>query len=404
MVVVGGFIDVTMRALIVHNFYRSENASGENLSVLDEVDGLRERGWDVELITSDSDVITEGDVPLADLGVRPVFSARSVRRVRDAMKRFRPHVALVENLFPLHSPWVIRTLRSSGVPVAAGVRSYRMICARSTIYRDGAVCRDCIGSTLNLPAVRHGCYQNSPLRTIPMAASLALHRSTFASIDRYLAVSDFVRTELIDAGFDASRIVVRPNFVNDPGAMGDTPGQGFVFAGRLTEDKGVAEMLAGWKQSEVWREQTLKVAGTGRLAHLVEQASANFNVAPLGLVPHDDMLQIVRDAAVTVVPSSWPEPFGRGVIEAAARGRASLVSSSGGVASLVDDDVTGWTADPSAEGLAEGFRRAADADTQRRYGVAARTRFLDRYTRAASIGVLDEQLRELAQTGVDFTS
>lgn len=395
---------MTMRALVIHNFYRSENASGENLSVLDEVDGLRGRGWDVELITSDSDVITEGDVPLSDLGVRPVFSARSVRRVRDAMKRFRPHVALVENLFPLHSPWVIRTLRNGGVPVAAGVRSYRMICARSTIYRDGAICRDCVGSTMNLPAVRHGCYQNSPLRTIPMAASLALHRSTFGSIDRYLAVSEYVRTELIDAGFDGSRIVVRPNFVNDPGPVDGTPAQDFVFAGRLTEDKGVAEMLAGWKQSEVWREQTLQIAGTGRLAHLAQQAAADLNITALGLVPHHEMLQIVRDAAVTVVPSSWPEPFGRGVIEAAARGRASLVSSSGGVASLVDDDVTGWTADPSPEGLAQGFRRAADRAAQLRCGIAARERFLDRYTRDASIGVLDEQLRELAHTGVDLTS
>jgi glycosyltransferase involved in cell wall biosynthesis len=394
---------MTMRALVIHNFYRSENASGENLSVLDEVDGLRERGWDVEMISADSDVITDGGVRLTDLALRPVFSGRSVRRVRSAITRFRPHVALVENLFPLHSPWVIRTLRNAGVPVAAGVRSYRMFCARSTIYRDGAICRDCVGSALNLPAIRHGCYQGSPLRTVPMATSLAFHRSTFASIDRYLAVSDFVRDELIDVGFDASRIVVRPNFVDDPGTPDDTPGTGFVFAGRLTDDKGVAEMIDGWKRSNVWREQPLQVAGSGPLSHLVEDAARDFNVTWLGLVPHDEMLDVVRDAAVTVVPSSWPEPFGRGVIEAAARGRAALVSRSGGVAGLVDDDVTGWTAEPTPDGLAEGFRRAADSGAQVRCGIAARARFLDRYTRDASIGVLDEQLVDLARRGVDLT-
>ncbi|MFN3257620.1 MAG: glycosyltransferase [Ilumatobacter sp.] len=388
-----------MRVLVIHNFYRSENASGENLSVLDEIEGLRNRNWDVEVLSADSDVITDGDVPLADLAIRPIYSRRSVRRVRESIRRFRPHVALVENLFPLHSPWVVKTLHEAQVPVAAGVRSYRMLCAKSTLYRDGAACRACLTSRWNLPAIRHGCYQSSPIKTAPMALSLALHRSTFASIDRYLAVSDYVRDELIDAGFDAERIVVRPNFVDDPGPPDSSPGDGFLFAGRLTEDKGVAPMLDGWVRSEVWRHQTLHVAGTGPLDELVRE-HADRGVVPLGLVPHEQILDVVRTAAVTVVPSTWPEPFGRGVIEAAARGRASLVSNGGGVASLVDDGVTGWTTEATPDGLADGFRRAADLEAQRRFGDAARRRFLERYTRDASIGVLDRELSVLATSGV----
>lgn len=389
-----------MRALVVHNFYRSENASGENLSVLDEISGLRDLGWDVEVISSDSDVIGEGDIALADLALRPIYSRRSVARVRDAARRFRPHVALVENLFPLHSPWVIRTLRSLGVPVAAGVRSYRMFCAASTLFRDGGPCRDCVGSIANLPAVRHGCYQNSPLRTIPLSSALALHRSTFRSIDSYLAVSGFVRDELISAGFDADKIVVRPNFVDDPGKPGDSPGDGFLFAGRLTEDKGVGPLLEGWKRSGVWREHRLRIAGSGPLASLVDELDPVHRVEPLGLVPHDQMMPIVGSAAVTVVPSLWPEPFGRGVIEAAARGRASLVCRSGGVASLVDDGVTGWIGEPNAEGIAAAFRRAADRGEQARCGAEARRRYELLYTRDASLAVLDEQLRQLAHRGI----
>ena len=385
-----------MRVLVIHNFYRSENASGENLSVRDEIDGLRSLGWEVEALTADSDVIGLGHVPLHDLAIRPIYSRRSVLRVREAIRRFRPHVALVENLFPLHSPWVVRTLHDADVPVAAGVRSYRMVCVKSTLFRDGEACRDCIGSRFNLPAIRHGCYQNSRTRSVPMAASLALHRSTFASIDRFLAVSDHVRDEMIGAGFDAARIAVRPNFVDDPGEPDGADGEGFVFAGRLTEDKGVAEMIDGWRRSEVWRHESLRIAGSGPLEGLVRDAAVDASVIPLGLVDHEEMMQVVRDAAVTVVPSSWPEPFGRGVVEAAARARPSLVSRRGGVAGLVVDDVTGWIVDPTPEGLAEGFRRAADRNARRRAGDAARRRYLERYTRASSLGVLDEHLRDLA--------
>lgn len=389
-----------MRALVVHNFYRSENASGESLSVLDEIDGLRDLGWDVEVISSDSDVIARGDVSFGDLALRPIYSRSSVARVRDATRRFRPHVALVENLFPLHSPWVIRTLRSRGVPVAAGVRSYRMFCAASNLYRDGSSCRDCVGSVANLAAIRHGCYQNSPLRTVPMSTSLALHRSTFRSIDTLLAVSGFVRDELIGAGFDAAKIVVRPNFVDDPGAVDPSVGDGFLFAGRLTEDKGVGAMLEGWKRSGAWREHRMRIAGSGPMETLFADLEPIHRVEPLGLIAHDEMMEIVRSAAVTVVPSLWPEPFGRGVIEAAAHGRASIVCRRGGVASLVIDGETGWIAEPDADGIAAAFRRAADRSEQARRGSAARRHYERYYTREASLTVLDDQLRRLARRGV----
>ncbi len=391
---------MTLRALVIHNFYRSENASGENLSVRDEIDGLREYGWDVEVISADSDVIGSGAIPLHDLALRPIYSRRSVNRVREATRRFRPHVALVENLFPLHSPWVIKVLRQAGVPVAAGVRSYRMMCVRSTLYRNSAPCRECLASSFNIPAVRNRCYQDSTLRSVPMAASLRIHRPTFLAVDALLAVSEFVRDELIDAGFDADRIVVRPNFVGDPGHVDGDFGEGFLFAGRLTDDKGVAPMLDGWIRSEAWHSSRLLVAGSGPLAAAVEGMDPRHRVEALGLLAHDEVLELIPRTAVTVVPSMWPEPFGRGVIEAAARSRPSLVTDAGGMASLVVDGETGWIADASVAGLAEAFRRAVDVDDQQRFGEAARRRFEQCYTRAASLDVLDETLRRVAEQGI----
>ena len=385
---------VSRRVVVLHNFYRSENASGENLSVLDEVDGLRELDWDVEFVSADSDVIADGGVPLHELALRPIRSGPSIARVEDTLRRFRPHVALVENLFPLHSPWVIRTLRSAGVPVAAGVRSYRMFCAKANLYRDGRVCRDCVGSVANVPAIRHGCFQDSTANTVPMAISLRVHRGTFRSIDRLLPVSEHVADELVGAGFDRSRITVRPNFVADPGRREVTDGDGYLFAGRLTDEKGVEVLLEAWRRSGMGRGDVLRVVGSGPLAGLVDEYAAD-GVESLGLVDHERALELIEASAVTVVPSLWPEPFGRGVIEAAARSRPSLVSAVGGVGDLVDDGVTGWVAAPDVESWSDGLRRAADPAARRRLGDAARDRFEQRYTREVSLGVLDGALDDL---------
>jgi glycosyltransferase involved in cell wall biosynthesis len=392
-----------VRALVIHNFYRSENASGENLSVRDEVTGLRDLGWDVEVLSADSDLINPAQLSLARVATRPIHSVAGVRRVNEAIGRFRPHVALVENLFPMHSPSAIRALRKAGVPVAAGVRSYRMWCAASTMYRDGAPCRDCVGSVANLPAVLHGCYQGSSARTLPMAVSLTVHRPTFREIDAFLAVSEHVRDELVAARFPAARVIVRPNFVPDPGpSTDDVIGSGFLFAGRLSEEKGVRLLLDAWERSGVWRTDTLTLAGSGDLLDLVRAQRAELRVEALGLLDHDTLMQRLGSAAVMVVPSVWPEPFGRGVIEAAAAGRPSLVTRVGGLPSLVVDGSTGWVADPDPDDLAAGFRRAADATARQLAGVAARRRFLKHYTREVSMGILDVTLRRLAIRGRDL--
>ncbi len=392
-----------MRVLVIHNYYRSANASGENLSVRDEIAGLRDLGWDVEVLSADSDVIGSEQVGLAKVALRPVHSPRSVRRVRDSIDRFRPHVALVENVFPMHSPSVIRVLQGAGVPVAAGVRSYRMWCAASSMFRDGAACRECVGSFVNFPAIRHGCYQNSPARTVPMAASLRLHRSTFRAIDTFLAVTDHVRDELVAAGLAANRIVVRPNFVPDPGVPHPVaPGAGFLFAGRLSAEKGVGLMLDAWERSGVWASDRLSIAGSGDLFDHVASQRAELAVDAVGLLDHEALIDRLRATAVMVVPSMWPEPFGRGVIEAAAVGRPSLVTNAGGLPSLVVDGSTGWIAEPDVGSLAAGFRRAADPSARLAAGQAARTRYAERYTREVSLGILDVTLRRLALRGRDL--
>ena len=264
--------------------------------------------------------------------------------------------------------------------------------------------RDCVGSFVNAPAVLHGCYQDSPLRSVPMAASLRLHRSTFRSIDAFLAVTDHVADQLRSVGMPDDRIVVRPNFVPDPldgddGTATTPDGHGFLFAGRLSAEKGVELLLDAWDRSGRWAHEPLFVAGSGDLDHLVRDRPADQQVVPLGLVDHAQLMDHVRASAVTVVPSTWPEPFGRGVIEAAALGRPSLVTDAGGLPSLVVDGSTGWVAEPTVDGLAEGIRRASDPVARRGAGHAARRRYEERYTRDVSLGILDDTLSTLARRG-----
>ena len=102
--------------------------------------------------------------------------------------------------------------------------------------RDGRVCEDCLGK-LPWRGVVHRCYRGSAAGSAALAASLGLHRraGTFRHVAAFLAVSEFVRDKHVEAGMDAGRIRVKPNFVA-PMPRRAGPGGDFLYLGRLSPE------------------------------------------------------------------------------------------------------------------------------------------------------------------------
>ena len=68
------------------------------------------------------------------------------------------------------------------------------------------------------------------------------------SVNGYLALTDFARDKFIENGIPPEKIHVKPNFVYpDPGER-SAPGNFALFAGRLSEEKGLATLLAAWSR------------------------------------------------------------------------------------------------------------------------------------------------------------
>jgi glycosyltransferase involved in cell wall biosynthesis len=82
-------------------------------------------------------------------------------------------------------------------------------------------------------------------------------------------------------------------------------------------------------------------AGKGELA-----PPAREDIHVLGSVPQPTLFALYRAADVVVVPSVWPEPLSRVLIEAMHFGRAVVATRVGGTPELVEDDVTGVLVPP----------------------------------------------------------
>jgi glycosyltransferase involved in cell wall biosynthesis len=374
-----------MKVVVAHNRYSSAQPSGENTVVDAEIAQLRGAGVEVVPFLRSSDEI--GSLPFtqkAMLPLGPIVSPPAVKALKQLIKTERPDVLHLHNPYPLISPWIVKTARAHGLPVIQTVHNYRQVCANGLYFRDGHICHDCRGRAVPLPAVVHACYRGSRAQSALMATALTVHRGTWRGVDRYLALTDAIAAHLRDFGIPDERIVVKPNSVPDPGPPAPL-GEGFLFVGRLSPEKGVSLLLDAWARRP---EGTLRIVGDGPLRPLVESRS---DVVFLGPQNQEGVRAAMRDSAVLLVPSTWHDVLPTVILEALAAGRPVLGTDLGGIPYLVGD--AGWTVPPTVDALAAALpvARASAPDL----AAAARKRYESTFTPELLTGRLVDIYRSL---------
>ncbi|MEV4845855.1 glycosyltransferase family 4 protein [Micromonospora matsumotoense] len=328
-----------MRIVVAHNRYREAQPSGENTMVDSEIGQLTAAGVEVlPFIRSSDEIPSMPKSAKVLLPISPIYAPRAQQDLSRLLTEHRPDVLHLHNPYPLLSPWVVRTAHKHGVPVVQTVHNYRQVCSSGIYFRDGVICQDCKGRALAVPSIVHRCYRDSRAQSALMAATLAVHRGTWRSVDRFIALTSAIADHLTDYGIPAERIVVKPNAVPDPGAP--TPlGDGFLFLARLTPEKGVDLLLDAWRRHPVGSLGMLRVAGDGELRPLVEAAAAErADVVYLGQLDRAGVRAAVEASAVVIAASMWHDVLPTVIIEALASGRPVLGTALGGIPYLVGAD------------------------------------------------------------------
>lgn len=383
---------------MAHNRYRSAQPSGENRVVDAEIGQLTAAGVEVLPLLRSSDDIPA--LPRADralLPVSPLWNRAAARELATLIREHRPDLLHLHNPYPLLSPWLVRTAHRYGLPVVHTVHNYRQVCAAGIYFRDGGICHDCRGRRLGVPAVMHRCYRGSRAQSAVMAVTLAAHRPTWRSVDRFVALTAGIAEHLESYGVPPERIVVKPNAVADPGPPAPL-GDGFLFAsGRLAPEKGLGLLLDAWARHPDGALGPLRIAGDGPQRGLAEQVAASrSDVDYLGPLDGPGVAAAMRASAVVVATPLWHDVLPTVVIEALAAGRPVLGTGLGGVPFLVGD--AGWVVEPAAAALAAALPAAAVQAPHR--APAARSRYLQTFHPHVVTRALLDIYRSVAGTGV----
>lgn len=169
---------------------------------------------------------------------------------------------------------------------------------------------------------------------------------------KLLAVSEFLADRAVAAGLDARKIEVHYQGIDTsfftPAAIrpSDDELPVVLFAGGLSERKGIRDLLRASSIAQLRSPHRLVVAGGGELEREVHAETANnTRIELIGPQNRTDIRKWMRQASVLVVPSrthsGWQEAAGLVALEAAACGTPVVAYDCGGLREMMIDAETG---------------------------------------------------------------
>ncbi|MBN1545808.1 MAG: glycosyltransferase family 4 protein [Syntrophaceae bacterium] len=388
-----------MNVVMVHNYYGSSAPSGENEVFEAECQLLQEKGEEVIKFTRHSDDIRKrGVIGTIEGGLSTPWNQFSLLRLKKMLRSKMPTILHVHNSFPLLSPSIFYSCKGTNISPVLTLHNYRTFCAAGIPMRGGKSCTECIEKRSVWPALKHGCYRNSRIATLPIAVMVELHRRLKTwerRVDAFIALTSFQREALSNGGLPRHLVHVKPHFypnAPEPLALSDRELK-VVFMGRLGIEKGVHVLLKAWKR---WGNAAplIEMIGDGPERPALEDMVRTFGLADkvkiIGQLPFAEAQARLARSRLLVVPSVWFEGFPMVIREALALGVPVAASNLGSMPCLVEEALTGTLFEPGdPEDL---LRKVAAAWAEQGrlavWGKAARREFEQKYTADANFAIL----------------
>jgi UDP-glucose:(glucosyl)LPS alpha-1,2-glucosyltransferase len=221
---------------------------------------------------------------------------------------------------------------------------------------------------------------------------------------RVVTVSAYLRGRLLEGLADGATVAVLPNCLDLSRLPPPLPREQLIlFAGRVVRDKGADTFvracaralpaLPGWRAAMLGADRFGAHSPETPFLRALRREAAAAGVVMEGWRPRSEVLAAMARAAIVVVPSRWPEPFGLTALEAMASGAALLCAPRGGLPEVTGDAAVAIDPDdPSA--VAEAIVALAQDPARRAALGEAGRRRAARFDAAAAAAALAAMRRE----------
>lgn len=367
---------------ILHAYNRHRGGGGADNACDATIRLSVEQGLDVEVFARSSLDLGEGLRGKVKAFVSGVYAADAVSDFRDHLRRSRPDVVHVHELYPLISPWILPVCSAAGIPVVMTCYDFRLTCPIATHFRRGRICHQCAGGREHRSVINN-CRGN-PAESLAYGLRGMVARRFrlfYDHVSCFIVLSEFSAEWLTDhAGIKPDRILLNPCVIPLPSEPVADPGAGAYvgYAGRFVPEKGVEILVEAARRAAL----PLKLAGDAPSHPAVRPEDGTELVMTRSAT---ELASFYRGARMIVVPSIWYETFGIVPAEAMSHGVPVVVSKLGALQQIAIDGESGVHFAPGD--IADLARVLTalwnDPPRCRRLGAAARERIAERCSAGA---------------------
>lgn len=319
------------KVLVVNTAYKEPG--GEDSNFKDEIKLLKKK-YEVEHIEFDN----KNKIDIYDLiSFITKTNLKSNKILLQKLKLFEPDIVYVHNLWFKAGLGLLKILNENQVTTLIKIHNFRYYCASSYSFKkhlkNHDFCPACsLSSKKNLKFNKY--FNDSILKSIFL---ISFTKKFLKILYKYklkiLTITNFHSEFLINKKIDKNKIFLYNNPISISGIQNEkyNPKSNFVvFAGRLTESKGVTKLLDSWIKLNN-NSMSLKIVGTGNLEkELREKYKAN-NIEFCGFLDNNKTKNLIKSSRAVITTTLMYEGQPRLLCEASSFGVPSIFPKFGGM-------------------------------------------------------------------------
>jgi len=319
------------KILIINTKYKE--LGGEDSNILDEID-LLSKHYIVEYLEFDNSKKLSVFDLLSFLNNSNFISNKTVSRKID---EFKPDVAYIHNTWFKANLGIFKILKKKKVPVFVKIHNFRYWCANTYLLKNHLIgnkfCPAC--SLKNSNRLINNYFPESFSKSLILIKFIRKYLSILKKNDiKILTITDFHKKFLTNLNIPQNKILKynNPIKINQQIAKNYNSSSNYVvYAGRITESKGIEDLLLTWQKFSNAHGLILKIVGEGDLKETFKNSFNQDSIEFVGYLNNLEVKKLISKSRAVITATKMYEGQPRLLCEASSLGIPSIFPNFGGM-------------------------------------------------------------------------
>lgn len=320
-----------------------------------------------------------------------IYNRDAVKKFKMLYEHFNPDIIHFHIFYGKITSSILPTIKKLGLPVVQTLHEYKSVCPVYTMHRDGMNCSKCRNFNY-FNVVLNKCNRGSLARSVLsyIESSVSRHLGSIDYVDKFIAVSDFMRMKVVEMGVPANKVVTIHNPIDTSHVIPVFEvGDYYLYFGRLEKSKGIWPLIEAF---EILSNEKLLIIGDGaessNIDNYIEKKRLK-NISRRGFMVKSDLAKFISGCRATIMPSIWAETFGLTAGESLAYGKPVIASNIGGIPEVVSDANDSFLIEPgNVLDLVDKIKIMSNNSLVKKMGVTGRSNIEIKFSKAEHLNKL----------------